>query len=65
MEQTRENSKELVSIVESQQGITDDLLKIFPANHNLLNSLKSDLASIPLDPLRVLFMVESPVGNHN
>lgn len=54
MKRTITNSKELASIVESQQGVIDDLLKIFPANHNLLNSLKTDLASISLEPLRIL-----------
>lgn len=48
MEQIRTNSKELASIVESQQVIIDDILKILPANHNLLNSLKTDLALISL-----------------
>ena len=54
MEQIRTYSKELASIVESQQVIIDDILKVLPANHSMLNSLKSDLASISLESLRIL-----------
>ena len=54
MKHAMSNSNELVSVVESQQVIINDLLEILPANHDLLNSFKSDLDSISLESVRIL-----------
>ena len=48
------NLKELLSIVESQQGVISDSLEILPVNHDLLTSSKSDLTFISLEPVRIL-----------
>lgn len=47
-------STELESIVKSQQDIVDGLQQIMPANNDCLSSLKSNLTSISLEPLRIL-----------
>ncbi len=47
-------STELESIVKSQQDIVDGLQQIIPANNDCLSSLKSNLTSISLEPLRIL-----------
>lgn len=47
-------STELESIVKSQQDIANSLQHIIPANDDYLSSLKSDLTSISLKPLRII-----------
>ena len=54
MEEKITNLKELLSIVESQQGDISDSLEILPVNHDLLTSSKSDLTFISLEPVRIL-----------
>lgn len=54
MEEKITNLKELLSIVESQQGVISDSLEILPVNHDLLTSSKSDLTFISLEPVRIL-----------